>query len=277
MRTAAGFTNMKVVLQQQFEVTRMSRVRNEVEQNNRERKRQLHLRQIIPCYPINKKMSKQEILRGAIRYLRILEYLLGEIPNWLRGTVVRNGPGIYSIGGVRYKHWFDGLALLQRFHFEDGKMWYSCRYLKSDTYKQNTTQKRIVFSAFGTRSVPDPCKNIFQRLLSWFEKEPLTDNASSHFIRCGDAIYATGETPYVYRVDPDSLETVNDAWAWKVSDGFRPPSDKVFSKQRYSCDPMAAEEDLSNYVAVNTMTSHCHYDEQGNIYNIGARFGRSSK
>uniref|UniRef100_A0A9J2PN70 BHLH domain-containing protein n=1 Tax=Ascaris lumbricoides TaxID=6252 RepID=A0A9J2PN70_ASCLU len=265
----------------------MSRVRNEVAQNNRERKRQLHvneafnqacslyLRQIIPCYPINKKMSKQEILRGAIRYLRILEYLLaegsiistmnatlfdnfeetsepieclvfGEIPQWLRGTVVRNGPGIYSIGGVRYKHWFDGLALLQRFHFEDGKMWYSCRYLKSDTYKQNITQKRIVISAFGTRSVPDPRKNIFQRLLSWFEKEPLTDNASSHFIRCGDAIYATGETPYVYRVDPDSLETVND-------------------------------EDLSNYVAVNTMTSHCHYDEQGNIYNVGARFGRSSK
>ncbi|VDM51546.1 unnamed protein product [Toxocara canis] len=40
------------------------------------------LRQIIPCYPINKKMSKQEILRGAIHYIRILEYLLGMRPTF---------------------------------------------------------------------------------------------------------------------------------------------------------------------------------------------------
>jgi hypothetical protein len=26
---------------------------------------------------VNKKMSKQEILRGAIRYIRVLEYLMG--------------------------------------------------------------------------------------------------------------------------------------------------------------------------------------------------------
>ncbi|OZC04840.1 Helix-loop-helix DNA-binding domain protein [Onchocerca flexuosa] len=59
-------------------------------QNRTERDRQLQinsaflqLRQIIPSYPINKKMSKQEILRGAIRYLRILEYLLGMRNNFL--------------------------------------------------------------------------------------------------------------------------------------------------------------------------------------------------
>lgn len=44
------------------------------------------------------------------------------------------------------------------------QMWYSCRYLRSDTYKQNMTQKRIVISAFGTRSLPDPCQNAFKRL-----------------------------------------------------------------------------------------------------------------
>ncbi|KHN79278.1 hypothetical protein Tcan_11927 [Toxocara canis] len=44
--------------------------------------KQALLRQIIPCYPINKKMSKQEILRGAIHYIRILEYLLGMRPTF---------------------------------------------------------------------------------------------------------------------------------------------------------------------------------------------------
>ncbi|VDM49951.1 unnamed protein product [Toxocara canis] len=97
----------------------MSKFRSDFAQNNRERRRQLHvneafnqltnvrnlaqhrsmvsfidamncpdplkqalLRQIIPCYPINKKMSKQEILRGAIHYIRILEYLLGMRPTF---------------------------------------------------------------------------------------------------------------------------------------------------------------------------------------------------
>ncbi|VDK46120.1 unnamed protein product [Anisakis simplex] len=65
-------------------VFEMSKPRHQYGQSNRERTRQLHvneafsqLRRIIPCYPINKKMSKHEILRGAIHYLRILEYLLG--------------------------------------------------------------------------------------------------------------------------------------------------------------------------------------------------------
>lgn len=66
-------------------------------------------------FPLRRSPTLQ-ILRGTIYFIS------GEIPQWLRGTVVRNGPGIYSIGGVRYKHWFDGLALLQRFHFEDGKV-----------------------------------------------------------------------------------------------------------------------------------------------------------
>ncbi|VDN52720.1 unnamed protein product [Dracunculus medinensis] len=46
------------------------------------------LREIIPCYPVNRKMSKQEILRGAIRYMKILEYLLECRHRWL-GHVFR--------------------------------------------------------------------------------------------------------------------------------------------------------------------------------------------
>lgn len=48
--------------------------------NDRERERQLQvndafntLRRILPSHPPNKKMSKQEILRTAVRYIRILE------------------------------------------------------------------------------------------------------------------------------------------------------------------------------------------------------------
>ncbi len=51
-----------------------------VQQSERERLRQVYvnrafanLRKILPSYPVNKKMSKHEILRGAIHYISFLE------------------------------------------------------------------------------------------------------------------------------------------------------------------------------------------------------------
>ncbi|KAI1727903.1 helix-loop-helix DNA-binding domain-containing protein [Ditylenchus destructor] len=52
-------------------------------EGNRERQRQSNVRQafdklrrVIPAYPPDRKMSKSEILRTAIRYITILEYCL---------------------------------------------------------------------------------------------------------------------------------------------------------------------------------------------------------
>ena len=34
----------------------------------------------------------------------------------MRGSLYRNGPGIFEIGDDKYNSWFDGLAMFQRFH-----------------------------------------------------------------------------------------------------------------------------------------------------------------
>ncbi|OQV17006.1 putative T-cell acute lymphocytic leukemia protein 1 [Hypsibius exemplaris] len=54
-----------------------------VDTNSRERWRQQHvngafskLRKLLPTYPIEKKLSKQEILRRAIKYIKVLEHIL---------------------------------------------------------------------------------------------------------------------------------------------------------------------------------------------------------
>ncbi len=47
---------------------------------------------------------------------------IGSIPEWIKGTLTSNGPGIQKIGPDRYKHLFDGLAILHRFHIVDGKV-----------------------------------------------------------------------------------------------------------------------------------------------------------
>lgn len=45
----------------------------------------------------------------------------GQIPAWLQGTLLRNGPGMHTVGESRYNHWFDGLALIHSFTFRDGE------------------------------------------------------------------------------------------------------------------------------------------------------------
>ncbi|VDO44981.1 unnamed protein product [Haemonchus placei] len=135
----------------------------------------------------------------------------GNIPSWLHGTMVRNGPGMFKIGDTEYKHWFDGMAYIQRYHFEDGKMYYSARYLESEDYKRNMKANRIICSSFGTVEFPDPCKTLFQRLFSYFIPEKrCIDNTSVAFITAGDGIYALTESPKLVRIDIDSLDCLDE-------------------------------------------------------------------
>ena len=43
----------------------------------------------------------------------------GQIPRWLNGSIVRNGPGFYA---AEMQHMFDGFGMLVKFVFKDGKI-----------------------------------------------------------------------------------------------------------------------------------------------------------
>lgn len=64
---------------------------------------------------------------------------------------------------IRFNHWFDGMALLHQFKISNGEVTYKSRFLSSDSYQANKENNRI------TITMPDPCKNFFQRFLSKFE------------------------------------------------------------------------------------------------------------
>lgn len=70
---------------------------------------------------------------------------------------------------IRLNHWFDGMALLHQFRISEGQVTYKSRFLASDSYQANKEYNRIAVSEFGTVTMPDPCKNFFQRFLSRFE------------------------------------------------------------------------------------------------------------
>ena len=62
----------------------------------------------------------------------------GTIPQWLRGRLVRNGPGKWTAGdGSRtYTHAFDGLAKLVSFELADDGVRFSTRFLRSNWYER---------------------------------------------------------------------------------------------------------------------------------------------
>ncbi|XP_026315557.1 carotenoid isomerooxygenase-like isoform X2 [Hyposmocoma kahamanoa] len=128
--------------------------------------------------------------------------ITGEMPYWLRGTLLRNGPGSLKVGPMRYEHLFDSASLLHRFGIQDGGVTYQCRFLRSNTFNKNRAANRIVVTEFGTKAVPDPCHTIFDRIdpktLDTLERKNLRDSiavvnhsAHPHIMPNGD-VYNIG-------------------------------------------------------------------------------------
>ncbi len=133
----------------------------------------------------------------------------GEIPAWLTGTLLRNGPARYEVGERSLRHWFDGLAMLHKFSFGGGQVSYANRFLRSEAYR-DAERGRISYSEFAT----DPCRSLFRRVATMFRPRP-TDNCNVNLTRLGDEYVAMTETPLPVAFDPETLDSLGVA--------FRPP------------------------------------------------------
>ncbi len=127
----------------------------------------------------------------------------GELPAWLAGSLIRNGPGTFHVGERRYRHWFDGLAMLHRFTILDGRVSYANRFLETKAYSAARDEGRIAYSEFAT----DPCRSLFARAMAVFDPET-TDSAKVNIARVAERYLALAETPIQVQFDPDTLRTV---------------------------------------------------------------------
>lgn len=134
----------------------------------------------------------------------------GSVPEWLTGTLLRNGPAKFEVGEQRFKHWFDGLAMLHKFSFGGGSVSYANRFLRGKAYEAAEREGKIAYSEFAT----DPCRSIFRRAATLF-RPMFTDNCNVNLTRLGEEYVAMTETPLPVAFDPETLETLDVA--------FRPP------------------------------------------------------
>ncbi|MFD0205161.1 MULTISPECIES: carotenoid oxygenase family protein [Saccharothrix] len=127
----------------------------------------------------------------------------GELPPWLAGTLVRNGPAKFETDRGSFRHWFDGLAMLHRFGFAEGAVTYRNRYLESTSFRAARDDGRIAFGEFAT----DPCRSIFSRFFT-HPRLRRTSNANVNVTSDGDRDFALTETPIAVEFDRDTLATV---------------------------------------------------------------------
>jgi len=168
----------------------------------------------------------------------------GSLPDWLDGTLLRNGPGLFAAGDREFTHWFDGLALLRRFRIrgDENAVSAGVRYLDSEEFRAVRERGRLARGQFGT-----PAADSWLGHLRALAAGTLTDNASVTFRRTGDGgTVAVSETPRGHRIDPETLETLA---------------------------PVRRDRGLD----VTGMLGHVHADPAGDgLVNMGIDLGRTS-
>ncbi|HEY4096122.1 MAG TPA: carotenoid oxygenase family protein [Baekduia sp.] len=165
----------------------------------------------------------------------------GAVPVWLAGGLVRVTPAQMDFERRSVTHWFDGMAMLNRFGFADGTVSYASRFLDTDARREALASGGAAVSGFAT----DPCRSLFQRIQSTFRTD-LTDNANVNLTRLGDEYLAMTETPIPVRFDPETLATLgHDKGAARFG---------------------------------QLTTAHPHHDpERGELVNFAAQLGRKSE
>ena len=165
----------------------------------------------------------------------------GELPSWLTGALVRVTPALLEIGDRRVSHWFDGLAMLNRFGFADGSVSYKSRFIDSRSYR-DAREGRIRRGGFAT----DPCRSLFKRVQSVFSPQ-FTDNPNVNLARVGERYIAMTETPLPVEFDPETLDTVGHF-------------------------------EFADSVKSHVTTAHPHHDsERDELVNYVAHFSRTSE
>jgi beta,beta-carotene 9',10'-dioxygenase len=128
----------------------------------------------------------------------------GKVPIWLAGSLLRNGPAQFEVEQHKYRHWFDGLAMLHRFSFNNGEVSYANKFLQSPAYTKAKETGKISYAEYAT----DPCRSIFKRVTSAFSPPELGRNANVNISKLGERFVALTETPLPIEFDPQTLETV---------------------------------------------------------------------
>ena len=130
----------------------------------------------------------------------------GELPAWLSGTLIRNGPAMFDHAGKSFRHWFDGQGMLHRFAFTGGPgggVAYTNRLLDTRNVRSLREKGSIGYGEFAT----DPCASLFGRFFTRFSRKS-SANGCVNVTRVGGRSLAVSETNLAIQFDPETLRSI---------------------------------------------------------------------
>ena len=126
----------------------------------------------------------------------------GQLPDWLHGTYLLNGPAQWDLPKRSYAHWFDGLAMLHGFRIQAGQVRYRSRFLRSQDWRDSHAAGRPELGGYDT----PVSGGLLSRVVHMFNPRR-TDNGCVVVMHHGGQWFALTESDRVTRFDADTLET----------------------------------------------------------------------
>ena len=87
--------------------------------------------------------------------------ITGQVPEWLSGCFISNGPAQFEVGTTHFNHWFDGFAMLKKFDFNKGRVVFQNRFLRSQEFIESNKWGELNKNEFATYA----SNNTFRRML----------------------------------------------------------------------------------------------------------------
>lgn len=143
----------------------------------------------------------------------------GDLPAWLSGTLLRNGPGVFEIEtgtGTSHSldHWFDGLAVLHRFTIHDGAVRYRNAHLARGLERRIADRGHADHISFGN----DPCQGLFGKFFTLFRRDVTDPDTGRSVQNTGVTVGKLPDDRLVSKTDANLLQFID----WKTLDAREP-------------------------------------------------------
>ena len=139
-------------------------------------------------------------LPGEYDYTAELE---GKLPPQLRGTLYRNGPGLFERDGLRKQCVLDGDGMIQAFQIDNGTVHYRNRYVRTEKFVEEQQAGAYQYATWTTQAPGGRFANMFGRAIRNQAGVSVIRKQHQH----QDQLYAFDESTEPYALDPETLET----------------------------------------------------------------------
>lgn len=191
------------------------------------------------------------------------------LPADLQGTIFRNGNGRFVHQGVRYDHLFDGDGMITKFSFQEGKAYYSNRYVQTQEFQEEEEAGKMLYRSFGTNLPGGFWANAL--------KTQFKNASNTSVIWHGGKLLSLWEGGLPHEVDPFTLETrgrfLYDDY---LKNAFSSIDAQIFPELAFSAHPKIHPDtgDLHNFGVVPGLSSRLvqyQIDAEGNPLPLWAK------